>query len=386
LKLSITTREITGEIMNARVPAEVFAPGEFLKEELEAREWTQQELADILERPARLISELIAGKRAITPETARGLSAAFGTSAEYWMNLESQYQLSKVKIENDHVERKAALYSKFPVREMLRRGWIRSSENLTVLEQRFCEFFGIDNLAAQPTLSHHAKKTHPDLNVTPLQLAWLFRVRTLAAQQKINTYSREHLVTALKKLAALKLAPEEVRHVPRIMAEAGIRLVFVEPLNGTKLDGACFWLTDDAPVIGMTLRFDRIDNFWFVLRHEMEHVLREDGKTEGIAVIDSDVGNNQENLQECEALANNAGAEFCVPKDDLDNFIARVQPYFSEQKVLGFSHRINVHPGLVVGQLQRRLDRHDLLRKHQVKIRHHLLPSADADGWGSFSE
>ena len=53
--------------MNARMPAEGFPPGEFLREELEAREWSQQELADILDRPARLVSELISGKRAITP-------------------------------------------------------------------------------------------------------------------------------------------------------------------------------------------------------------------------------------------------------------------------------------------------------------------------------
>ena len=84
-----------GGAMNSRVPAEVFAPGEYLREELEARGWSQQELADILDRPPRLVNELIAGKRAITPETARGLSDAFGTSAEYWMNLESQYQLSQ---------------------------------------------------------------------------------------------------------------------------------------------------------------------------------------------------------------------------------------------------------------------------------------------------
>lgn len=69
--------------MNARVPAEVFPPGEFLREELEARSWTQQELADLLDRPPRLISELIAGKPAITPETAKGLGEAFCTSPDY---------------------------------------------------------------------------------------------------------------------------------------------------------------------------------------------------------------------------------------------------------------------------------------------------------------
>lgn len=372
--------------MNARVPAEVFPPGEFLREELEARDWSQQELADILDRPPRLISELIAGKRAITPETARGLSAAFGTSAGFWMNLESQYQLSKVQVANDNVTRKAYLYSKFPVREMLRRGWVRSSENLDVLEQRFREFFAISSMDAQPALNHNAKKTHASMDVTPLQLAWLFRVRAMAMQQKVPVYSREKLLVAVEKLKALTLAPEETRHAARILAEAGLRWVLVESMAGTKLDGACFWLTDDKPVIGMTLRFDRIDNFWFVLRHEIEHVLREDGKATNEAVIDTDVGDDKDGLSECEVQANKAGGDFCVSTAQLDDFVARIQPYFSEQKVLLFAQRINVHPGLVVGQLQRKLDRHDFLRKHQVKVRACVLPSADVDGWGSFSE
>lgn len=372
--------------MNARIPAEVFPPGEFLREELEARSWSQQELADILDRPPRLISELIAGKRAITPETAKGLADAFGTSPDYWMNLEGQYQLSKVKVPNDNVVRKARLYDKFPVREMLRRGWIQASENVEVLEQRFCTFFSISDVTAEPELCYSAKKTDVNMDTTPLQMAWLFRVKAMSSKQVLPTYSKLKLLAAVEKLKALLLSPEEVRHVPRILAEAGVRLVFVEPMAGSKMDGACFWLDDDKPVIGMTLRFDRIDNFWFVLRHEIEHVLREDGKAENQAVIDVDVGDEKAGLPECERLANLAGADFCVSGVELENFVARVQPYFSEEKVLRFAQRINVHPGLVVGQLQRKLDRHDFLRKHQVKVRALVLPSADVDGWGSFSE
>jgi HTH-type transcriptional regulator/antitoxin HigA len=372
--------------MNARVPAEVFPPGEFLREELEAREWSQQELADILDRPPRLISELIAGKRTITPETATGLADAFGTSPDYWMNLESQYQLSKVKLPNDNVARKARLYDKFPVREMLRRGWVRTSENIDVLEQRFCAFFSMADMSAEPELCHSAKKTHATMDATSLQKAWLFRVKAMACQQVVPAYSRATLLAALDKLKALILSPEEVRHVSRILVEAGVRFVLVEPLAGSKIDGACFWVENDKPVIGMTLRFDRIDNFWFVLRHEIEHVLREDGKAEGQAVIDTEIGDDKASLPECERAANAAGAEFCVPSAELENFIARVQPYFSEEKVLRFARRINVHPGLVVGQLQRRLGRHDFLRKYQVKVRALVLPSADVDGWGSFSE
>lgn len=79
--------------MNA---AEVFAPGDFLKEEIEARGWSQVELAEIVGRPAKVINEIIAGKKAITPETAIQLGEALGTGPELWMNLESRYQLSKV--------------------------------------------------------------------------------------------------------------------------------------------------------------------------------------------------------------------------------------------------------------------------------------------------
>ena len=66
-------------------PAEAFPPGEFLREELEERNWTQADLAEIMGRPLVLVNEIISGKRSITPETAIGLAAAFGTSAELWM-------------------------------------------------------------------------------------------------------------------------------------------------------------------------------------------------------------------------------------------------------------------------------------------------------------
>src|SRR5215510_12360825 len=127
--------------MSERIPAEVFPPGDFIKEELEAREWTQADLAEILGRPPRLVSEIINGKRAISPETAKGLGDAFGTAAQFWMNLESAYQLAQVKDQNDVVARRARLYSKAPVKEMLKRRWIEPSTSIDVLEKQIVDFF-----------------------------------------------------------------------------------------------------------------------------------------------------------------------------------------------------------------------------------------------------
>src|SRR6478752_6273236 len=78
-----------------RRPAEVFPPGDFIAEELEARGWTQGDLARILGRPLQAVNAIIRGKKAITPETAVGLGAAFGTSAEIWLNMENSYRLHR---------------------------------------------------------------------------------------------------------------------------------------------------------------------------------------------------------------------------------------------------------------------------------------------------
>ncbi len=98
--------------MAMRKPAEVFPPGEFVRDELEERGWTQADLAEIVGWPLETITEMIIGTRRISPEMAQALSAAFGTSAELWMNLDAAYQLSC--IENDggnEIRRRAELFS-----------------------------------------------------------------------------------------------------------------------------------------------------------------------------------------------------------------------------------------------------------------------------------
>jgi HTH-type transcriptional regulator/antitoxin HigA len=75
--------------------AEAFPPGDFIREELETRGWSQEDLARILNRPYQTVNAIIRGRKAVTSRTARELEAAFGPSAEYWMNLEISYRLHK---------------------------------------------------------------------------------------------------------------------------------------------------------------------------------------------------------------------------------------------------------------------------------------------------
>src|SRR3546814_1156003 len=127
--------------------AEIFPPGEFLKDELEARGWSQTELAEIIGRPTRLINEIIAGKRTITHETAIQLGDSLGTGPELWMNLESNYQLSQVRPNDGLVARRARLYERFPVREIHKRGWIAATTTIEVLEHQLLAFFVTQDMA-----------------------------------------------------------------------------------------------------------------------------------------------------------------------------------------------------------------------------------------------
>jgi len=260
---------------------------------------------------------------------------------------------------------------------MIKRGWFEDSDT-QMLDAQIARFFKVASLNAVPHMSHAAKKTHYD-DTPPAQLAWLFRVRQLAEAITAAPYSEKKLRDAVEQMSLLRADPEEVRHVPRILAECGVRFIAVEALTKAKIDGVCFWLNKSSPVIGMSLQRDRIDNFWFVLRHEIEHVLNKHGA--GNECIDIDL--NEAQTANEEQLANVAAADFCVRTADMNDFYARVKPFFYENRVVLFAQRQKVHPGLVVGQIQRRTGNYAFLKRHQVKVREFVTPNAMSDGWGN---
>lgn len=363
--------------MAHRKPAEVFPPGEFLRDVLEERGWSQTEFAEIIGRPHRLVNEVIAGKRAITPDTAVEFAAALETSPEYWLNLESAYQLSKVRTADVRIAREAALRQRFPVREMMKRGWIPVSKNFDEVERAVLDFFDIRSIDDQMIFSHAARRNYA-ADMSGLQQAWIRRVRQLAAAYHVPRFSREKLISARADLERLMIEPEEIRHVPAILAACGVRLVIVETIPGSEISGVCFWLDEHSPIIGLSLKGDLIDVFWFNLWHELEHVLRGDGK-EDPRVDDFKDGHPSD---EAEEAANAAAANACVPTDMLHSFIARHDPMYSEKSFIGFSRLVKRHPGIVAGQIQRATSRWNLFKKYQVRVRHILIQTALTDGYG----
>src|SRR5450830_1116508 len=121
--------------MTAYKPYKNFAPSDYIRDELNARGWTQKDLADVLGVAPKTISAVMRNKQSITADMALLLSKAFGESAEYWMNLEAAYRtrLTSAGQSNTDVERRALIYQYMPVSELRHRGWLRQSSSMSDL-------------------------------------------------------------------------------------------------------------------------------------------------------------------------------------------------------------------------------------------------------------
>ena len=135
----------------------------------------------------------------------------------------------------------------------------------------------------------------------------------------------------------------------------------------------------------MSIRYDRIDAFWFTLAHELMHIRHKDAMSVDAALIGEDA-EPAGAKSEIERHRDNDGAAMLVPPEKLKSFIHRVAPLYSKSRIIQFAHRIKVHPGIIVGQLQHRgqigfHSNRDLL----VKIRDIAVSTAVVDGWGHSS-
>ena len=148
------------------------------------------------------------------------------------------------------------------------------------------------------------------------------------------------------------------------------------------MDGITTWLNEEAPVIGVTVRYDRIDCLWFTLFHEMIHVKYGDALSVDEDLVGEDCKPTAEKPEE-EQRADREAADLLVPNEELDRFILRVRPLYYRTKITQFANRIRVHPGIIVGQLQRRGElTYAQLRDTLMKVRGTLTRSALTDGWG----
>lgn len=354
-------------------PARAISPGKIILNELDARGWSQQDLASIMGRPEQMLSEIIHAKKQITAETAHQLAKAFGTTPDFWLNLEMQYQLNQIakQNQNQEIERRSRLYRLAPISEMIKRGWIRASDSINELEQAYCRFFNVQAIDIQPQMAVRLRAPADRGPQERAIIAWVRQAERLAFEQTVPVYNRKAFDDLLKNLLSHANNVEDIGKIPGLLLNHGIHFVIVPHLSKTYLDGAAFWINHN-PVIALTLRYDRIDTFWFTLMHELAHIYH----NHKIVHVDQLFGREAEDSGKEEVIANQQAAEWLIPQPEFNEFIDSNSPRFSRKCIEQFSEIINRHPGIVIGQLMHAgIIKYSSMREYLVKV------SPMLEGW-----
>lgn len=336
--------------MSSRIERVLESPGEKLRKELEKRGWTQNELAAMIGRSTQSINDIIASRRSITPDMAVLLEAATGVTARQWLLLEGMIQLEKAKADTpkDQVTKRVELFSLAPVSEMMKRGWIIKTRDPNVIESELLKFYGVGQLEKIGSFAANFKISEAHTPQSAAIAAWLRKVELEASNMPVDSYTRHNIESLVTKLKKSSRKDKPFNTSKAVMAEYGIRLVYEKHLNQTYLDGAAL-KTNGIPTVAMSLRYNRIDNFVFVLFHELAHVIYHLDSAKNPFWDENPL--SRQDLPE-ERQANYQAEEWLIPGWQYQEFISSCRGKYSKQRIEDFADYLEIDPGVIVGRLQ----------------------------------
>ncbi len=338
-------------------------PGETLVELLEEKGMTQLELAERMGRPPKTINEIIKGKASITPETAIQLEGVFSVPASFWMNLESNYQVTLARFNFvKKLEKEYKIVEKYPYKEMVKLGWINPCKEIKEVVKCMLNFFGVvslenvveKNIFADVQYRISSKKNHSKEAVT----TWL-RKGVLEAQ-KINTsdFDEKKLEDGIPVIKSLMFnQPDEfMPKLTKILADCGVALVVLKNLKNVPVNGVTRWISPKKALIQMSIRYKYADIFWFSLFHEIGHLLLH--RKKGIYVDRENENMNKEQERE----ANKFASEILIPEIEYKNFVAKFKMLRDVNILKLFAKKNSITDGVIVGRLQN----DEIIGRHQL--------------------
>ncbi len=321
-----------------------------------AKGLSQRQLADILGLKEQQIQRYEAEEYASANlhrlvEVARALGLNINEVAEF--RATSQEPLDA---ENDTLA-----WDQFPVKEMYRRNWFEGfsgslDEAIANAEELVQEFVKYSLDRPVRAAARQRVRLGGSVNWYAL-LAWQCRIIALAKKEKMTTKYNQRTIPYkwLTELAHLSCKEDGPKTAIEYLKNSGIRVVIESHLPQTHLDGAAFLLSDGSPVIGMTIRHDRLDNFWFVLFHELVHIFKHLHKGKIESIFD-DLDSNADDIeQEADTLA----GEILVPEEKWNTALARFVR--SEDSVRDFANELGINPAIVAGKIRREANNYTIL-------------------------
>lgn len=279
------------------------------------------------------VSEVLSGARPLSIDMIRALHEKLGIPAEVLIRADPKPEA-----------RAAKDLSLLATKQLVSRGYMKAGEGLAAFLDRA--------VGGAPALAMLRKtrteRTNGKSDGGAIQ-AWCAAVLVESRNVKLSAKYDGRKITQsfVHDLAKLSVRSDGPTRALRRLADVGIASVILPQLPGTHLDGAALRNPDGAPIIALTLRHDRIDNFWFTLFHELAHV--KSHLVEGTLVIldDLEIGSSEDIEKEADDMARVA----LIPDESWNQFNSG--GYASTADVLAFADRMQVHPAIVAGRWQK---------------------------------
>ena len=333
----------------------ISCPGDTLAEHIEYIGMSQAELADRMGRPKKTINEIIRGKAQITPETALQLERVVGIPADFWMKKEQNYRLRLAEI--DEAEKRLDETDRikcFPLKEMIKKGWIVCEKGLEYEKNALLSFFRVASLDAYENVCHKqlyatAYRMSEKNSKDPYSVAaWLRQGERQAELLQVHEFDRKAFEATLQEIKKLVISGTDdfFPELQELCCKAGVKVVHTPCLPKAPLHGSTRWVKGN-PLIQLSNRLNRNDIFWFTFFHEAAHILKHNKKDIFVEGMKYSCDGKE---KEAEA---NTFAEECLMSRKEEKEIM-LSGGFEKEDILRFATKIGTHPAIVAGRLANR--------------------------------
>lgn len=339
-------------------------PIDAIKFRMEEKGLKQIDLAPYFGTKSR-VSEVLSGKRPLTVSMIKSLSIGLGIAPQTLLGMESESEFT------ERASNKEINWSKFPVKEMISRGWIdniqsKAKSDIEEYVKRFIQQIGETTASAsfKRTLNGDAysPSTHYKL------YAWVSRVIQKSREKRTiskfdSSVLSQNFMTGLAQLSWSELGPKlAIEYLERY----GICVVIEPALKGTSVDGAALKDSDGTPIVALSLRLDRLDNFWFTLLHEVAHIWKHVDLDKTFV---DDIEHMADTKDKFEAEANRIARETLIPRTIWKRSQAYLNP--SSKSIDGLSRELKIHPSIIAGRIRKESGKYnqfsDLIGQGEVR-------------------
>lgn len=322
-------------------PSRLPDPVEAIRFRMEQQGLTQRDLVPFIGSRSK-VSETLSGKRPLTLSMIRALHRGLGIPAESLLQ-----EHTTDALDPSHIE-----WDRFPVREMVARGWVKGLSTVEPYEpedvmRRFMRPLGVKH--AIPALYKKAKVRAGRALDRYALVAWTLRIVIRSAEKRMHVRYKPGTVTdaLMREVAQLSWSARGPLLAEEFLERHGIALIIEPHLSRTRLDGAAILPEVHRPVIGLTIRHDRVDNFWHCLMHELAHVALH-LRTAGDGFYDDLDTEDLDDQREREA--DDMAREALVPSVMWNESPAR--SLRSPEAAQHLAEKLRIHPAIVAGRMR----------------------------------